>query len=455
MRLRLFVAVSAALFFSSVAPVRPSPSVPPDAEAIAQEAYVYAYPMLESYQTMYKQVADPSSKEYVGGFGVFRNYSEAFTPANHDIVTPNNDTPYSWAWLDLRAEPTVLSVPAVSKDRYYVMQWIDLYTFNFAYVGVRATGFDAGKYLFAGPGWNGPTPPGIKKVFHSETSIILTLTRTRLDGPSDVSNVQAIQAKYTLQPLSAYLHQPAPPPAPRVDFPPYVAEKAQDHDFIGYLNFLLQFCVPPNPSEVGLWKRFATIGIGPGRAWNSANVDPALLAAIDAGVSNGKKQIDDALTHSFSSNGLFGSREFMKNDYTKRAVGAAKGLYGNSEEEAWYGGFVGDGNKLVVLHFPKGQLPPAKFFWSFTLYTLPDRWLYANAQNRYSIGDRTKGLAHNPDGSLDIYIGNKSPGKTKEANWLPAPTAKYSLVARVYGPEPSVLSGAWTIPSPMPTSPGQ
>jgi hypothetical protein len=451
MRLHIFVAFATALFLSSIAPVQSSVSAA-DARAIAQEAYVYAYPMLENYQTMHEQVVDPASKEYVGGFGVFRNYAEAFTPANHDIVTPNNDTPYSWAWLDLRAEPTVLSVPAVSKDRYYVMQWIDLYTFNFAYVGVRATGFGAGSYLFAGPGWNGPTPPGINKVFHSETSIILTLARTRLDGPSDEPNVKAIQAQYKLEPLSTYLNQPAPSAAPPIDFPPYDRAKAESHDFIGYLNFLLQFCVPPNAGEVDLWKRFASIGIGPGLPWNSASVDPALLSAIDAGVTDGKKQIDDAIKQSSSSNGLFGSREFMKNDYTKRAVGAAKGLYGNSEEEAWYGGFVGDGSNLVVLHFPAGQLPPAKFFWSFTLYTLPDRWLYANALNRYSIGDRSKNLVYGKDGSLDIFIGAKSPGGNRESNWLPAPAAKYSLVARVYGPQPSVLNGAWALPSPLPAN---
>ena len=118
-----------------------------DARAIAKDAYIYASAMLENYQTLWRQVGDPAAPEYVGGFNRYRHYAQSFTPANHDIVTPNNDTPYSWAWFDLRAEPIVLQVPAV--DRYYVVQLIDLFTHNFAYVGARATGQQAGAYLIA------------------------------------------------------------------------------------------------------------------------------------------------------------------------------------------------------------------------------------------------------------------------------------------------------------------
>ena len=225
---------------------------PAEARAVAKDAYIYAFAMLESYQTWYAQAVDKSSRAYVGGFSVYRHYSEPFTPDNHDIVTPNNDTPSSWAWLDLRAEPIVVSVPAVPKDRYYVMQWIDLFTYNFAYIGVRSTGFEAGSYLIAGPRWEGPKPAGIKQVFKSETDIVGTLTRTALAGPEDVPNVKALQAQYKLRPLSAFLGLPAPPPAPTIDFPPYDKEKAHTHDFVGYLNFLLQFAMPPHPSEIAI-----------------------------------------------------------------------------------------------------------------------------------------------------------------------------------------------------------
>ncbi|MBY3568969.1 DUF1254 domain-containing protein [Rhizobium laguerreae] len=425
-----------------------TPTTPEEARAIAKEAYVYAYAPITSYGTWSKQATLPDAPEYVGGFNTFRHYSESFTPDNKDLVTPNNDTPYSWAWLDLRAEPIVLSVPKVPKDRYYVMQLIDLFTYNFGYVGVRSTGFGAGNYLIAGPNWRGEKPKGIAKVIQAETEIIGILGRTSLDGPSDVKNVKAIQAKYRLTPLSTFLMKPAPPAAPAITFPPYDAAKAASHDFIGYINFLLQFAQPTVPSEMDLMARFAKIGIEPGKPWDAAKIDPAELAAIDQGVEDAKAEMAQVAKTTLSSNGLFGTREFLKNDYMKRAMGAEKGLYGNSLEEAWYGGFVGDGTKQTMLHFPPGQLPPAKFFWSLTLYTLPDRFLYANPLKRYSIGDRTKDLVYGEDKSLTIYLGHTSPGKGKESNWLPTPDGKYSLVGRVYGPEKAAMDGTWKLPKP-------
>ncbi|MBY2908558.1 DUF1254 domain-containing protein [Rhizobium leguminosarum] len=423
-------------------------TTPEEARAIAKEAYVYSYAPIASYGTWSKQATMPDAPEYVGGFNTFRHYSEAFTPENKDIVTPNNDTPYSWAWLDLRAEPIVLSVPKVPKDRYYVMQLIDLFTYNFGYVGVRATGFDAGNYLIAGPGWTGEKPKGVTKVIRAETLIVGILGRTSLDGPSDVENVKAIQAKYRLTPLSAFLKTPTPPGAPAIEFPPYDPAKATSHDFIGYINFLLQFAQPTVPSEKALMARFAKIGIAPGNPWDPSTVDPDELAAIDQGVADAQAEMAEVAKTTLSSNGLFGSRDLLKDDYMTRAMGAEKGLFGNSLEEAWYGGFVGDGAKPTVLHFSADQLPPAKFFWSLTLYTLPDRLLYANPLKRYSIGDRTKGLVYGKDKSLTIYLGHSSPGKGKEANWLPTPDGKYSLVARVYGPEKAAMDGTWKLPVP-------
>lgn len=425
-------------------------ATPDEAKAIAKEAYIYSYAPIDNYATWSKQATEPGAPEYVGGFNTFRNYSQTFTPDNRDVVTPNNDTPYSWAWLDLRAEPIVLSVPKVPKDRYYVMQLIDLFTYNFGYVGVRATGFEAGNYLIAGPAWTGDKPKGITKVIQSETDIVGILGRTSLNGPSDVKNVKKIQAKYRLRPLSVFLKTPTPRPAPAITFPPYDAAKASSHDFIGYINFLLQFAQPTVPAERDLMARFAKIGIAPGKPFDAAGVDPALLSAIDAGIADAKAEMADASKKTLSSNGLFGTREFLGSDYMKRALGAEKGLYGNSLEEAWYGGFIGDGAKPSVLYFPAGQLPPAKFFWSLTLYALPDRFLYANPLKRYSIGDRTKGLVFGKDKSLTIYLGHASPGKGKEANWLPTPEGKYSLVARVYGPEKAAIDGSWKLPELQP-----
>jgi hypothetical protein len=196
--------------------------------------------------------------------------------------------------------------------------------------------------------------------------------------------------------------------------------------------------------------RFAGIGIGPGRQWDASKVDPATLKAIDDGIDDAKADMKATAAKTLSSNGLFGTRAFMHGDYMTRAMGAEKGLYGNSIEEAWYGGFVGDGSKSTILHFPPGQLPPAKFFWSLTLYTLPDRFLYANSLKRYSIGDRTKGLVYGKDKSLTIYLDHTSPGADKEANWLPTPEGKYSLVGRIYGPSTKAINGKWNLPRPEP-----
>ena len=443
--IRIFVAAMFA-FLAAFSPVR-AQAPDTDPAAIAREAFIYAYAPIASYNTWYKQAVDPKASEYIGGFNVFRHYSQAFTPENKDIVTPNNDTPYSWATLDLRAEPMVLTVPAVPKGRYYVMQLIDLFTFNFGYVGVRATGYEAGRYLIAGPGWKGDAPVGITKVFRSESDIVEILGRTQLDGPEDEPAVKAIQAQFKLEPLSTFAGQSAPPPAPVLQFPAPDAAKEGSHDFIGYLNFLLQFAQPPHPSEAELMKRFASIGIGPGKAWDAASVDPKLLAAIDAGIVQAKADLKAQGEKTLSSNGLFGSREALKNDYMARALGAAKGIYGNSLEEAWYGGYVGDGTRPAQVHFAVGQLPPAQFFWSMTLYALPDRQLYANELKRYSIGDRTKGLVYDKDGSLTLYIGHASPVPEHEANWLPAPAAPYTLVARIYGPSKAAIDGEWKLPS--------
>jgi hypothetical protein len=449
---KLALALTAFFVVSTVTPNRANAVTPDEAREIARQAYIYGYAPIANYGTWYKQAVDAKAPEYVGGFNIFRNYAEPFTAANHDVVTPNNDTPYSWAWLDLRAEPIVVSVPKVPEDRYYVIQLIDVFTQNFAYIGSRATGNDAGHYLVVGPKWSGTVPDGITKVFHSETDIVGALGRTALNGPDDVANVKAIQAGYGLQPLSAFAKTAAPSPAAALTFPPFDKAKAEGVEFGTYLNFLLQLAEPPQESELALRAKFAEIGIAPGQPWTAGGDDTTLKAAIAEGVAAGQKELADTVDKTHGSNGLFGTREFLKNDYLKRATGAAMGLYGNSVEEAWYGGYVGNGGQLASIHFDAKDLPPAKFFWSLTLYALPDRFLFDNPLNRYSIGDRTKGLVYGADGSLTLYVGHESPGKDKEANWLPAPAGPFSLVARIYGPSADAIAGKWELPKLVPVA---
>lgn len=429
---------------------------PDEARAIAKEAFIYAYAPIQGYQTLYNQTQNPEFPGYVGGFGRYRHYARVATPADKDIVSPNNDTPYSWAWLDLRREPVVFKVPAVPKDRYNVFQWFDLYTHNFAYVGVRATGFEAGNYLFAGPNWKGEVPPGIAKVFRAETDIIGTLTRTSIDGESDVPNVRALQQQYVLMPMSEFAGQQPPPPAPAVAFPKWDEKKALSAGFIGYLNFLLQFGQPIHPSEAAMMERFAKIGIGAGKAFDPARLDTALLAAIEQGAQDGFAAIKEFAAKQTSSANLFGTREFLgENLAMKRNAAAMLGIYANSKEEAYYAAYqLGDDGKPLtaktdryVLRFPPGELPPVKFFWSLTMYSVPDRFLVANPINRYSIGNPTAGLKPDADGGLTLYIQAQSPGADKEPNWLPAPAGPFFMVIRMYGPEPRILSGDWKEPA--------
>jgi hypothetical protein len=426
---------------------------PAEAKAIAKEAWAWSFAPIEGYQTLYAQAVNKDAPGYVGGFNQFRHYSRLATPDDKDIVTPNNDTPYSWAWLDLRAEPIVLSLPAVPK-RYYVNQWFDLYTHNFAYTGTRTTGREAGSYLFVGPRWKGTVPKGFKAVFRAETEIVGTLTRTAIDGgPEDIPALQAVQAQYRLTPLSMFTGTKAPPASPPVDWPPFDRAKEEGLGFIPYINALLPL-MPTVPSEVDMRARFARIGVAPGRPFNAASLDPAIRKAMEEGVAEASAELKARAQTETTSRDMFGTREFLGKDYIyMRNAGAMLGIYANSKDEALYGsqqtdssGKVLDGSRKWVLRFAPGQLPPVNEFWSITMYSLPDRFLVANPINRYSIGDRTPGLKKGADGSLEIYLQAENPGKDKESNWLPTPKGPFFFAARFYGPKDNALRGEWSLP---------
>ncbi len=178
---------------------------PSEARAIAKEAYIYGFPMVDSYRIEYGYFVDKKDPEYKGPWNEIHNTARVYTPADTAIQTPNSDTPYSFLGMDLRAEPLVLTVPPIEKERYFSIQLIDAYTFNFAYIGSRATGNGGGSYLIAGPNWKGEKPSGVKDVIRSETEFVLALYRTQLFNPDDIANVKTIQAGYKAQPLSAFL----------------------------------------------------------------------------------------------------------------------------------------------------------------------------------------------------------------------------------------------------------
>jgi hypothetical protein len=363
------------------------------------------------------------------------------------------------AGLDLRTEPIVLTVPAIEKKRYYSIQLIDAYTHNFEYIGSRSTGNDAGSYLIAGPGWKGDIPQGIKKVLHSETELIVAVYRTQLFNPDDLDNVKKIQEGYKVQPLSAFLGQQAPRAAPPMDFikPLTPEEQKTSTEFFNILNFALKYC-PINPSEKELMRRFAKIGVGGGNDFDAGNFSLELNKAIQQGMADAwnefamfKKRID---AKEVTSGDIFGTREYLKNNYLHRMAAAVLGIYGNSKQEAMYpmytvdsSGKILDGSKRYTLSFVPGQLPPVNAFWSLTMYELPSSLLVANPLNRYLLNSamlpqfKTDG-----DGSLTLHIQNASPGKDNETNWLPAPIGPFFLAMRLYGPKDEALDGKWTAP---------
>ncbi len=370
-----------------------------------------------------------------------------------DIVTPNNDTPYSWAWLDLRAEPIVLTVPTVPKDRYYVCQWFDLFTYNFAYVGVRATGFEGASYMFAGPNWKGETPKGIKQVFRAETDLVGTLTRTALNGPEDVAKVRAIQAGLKLRPLSAFLGQPAPPPAPAITFPVPDKAKEASSDFIAYLNFLLQFALPPHPVEGDLARTLRpdrhcagrAVGSVEGRSGGAWRRSARALSRASANCRTGP-------TPPWTPTACSAPAIPTRPNYLNRAVAARKGIYGNSLEEAWYGGYCRRRHQAVDHPLRQGQSSTGKFLLvDDALHPPRPPALRQYRSTATSIGDRTKGLKYGADGSLTLTVSHDPPANADaKANWLPAPDAKYSLVTRIYGPKPELMGGTWKLPPLQP-----
>ncbi len=263
-----------------------------ETRAIAKDAYIYGFPLVDSYRVQYSYFVDKNDKEYKGAWNEVHNTARVFTPQDTAIQTPNSDTPYSSVGYDLRTEPLVFTVPKIDGQRYFSLQFIDLYTHNFAYVGSRATGNDGGAYLLAGPDWKGDTPKGIKAVIRSETQLGLVLYRTQMFGPSDLDNVKKIQAGYKVQPLSAFLGQPAPMAAPPIDFakPLSKDEERNSLAFFEVLNFVLRFA-PTVPSETQLMERFGKLGIGPGGTFSAAQLSPEKARAVKEGITDAWKEL--------------------------------------------------------------------------------------------------------------------------------------------------------------------
>jgi hypothetical protein len=436
-----------------------------EAKAIAEEGFIYGLPIVMNYAVMYEYSVDRNSGQFKAPFNQINNEARVFTYKDTAIITPNSDTPYSVVWSDLRAEPIVFSVPAVEKTRYYAVMLCDGNTFNYGYVGSRATGSEAGDYMVVGPDWKGATPPGIKKVFQSSTQFSILVYRTQLFDAADMPNVEKVQAGYKVQPLSAYLKQPAPAAVPAINFPKANAELVKKN-FFEYLDFALQFA-PAGPEETQIRAKLARIGVGAGKTFDFKDLPLTHKIEIGLGMRDGEEKVDKYLAsgqknvNGWKIGSLFGDRQFFSGDWLKRAAAAKGGIYGNDAVEAVYpqtrtvaDGEVLDGSKHnYTLTFPAGQLPPVNAFWSVTMYDGKTQLLIENPINRYLINSpMLPGMKKNADGSLTLYIQNKSPGADKDANWLPAPNGEIYLVMRLYWPRPDAPSilppgnGSWQPP---------
>lgn len=435
------------------------------AKDIAEAGFIYGLPMVMAYGVMNEYAVDKSSGQYKAPFNTLYNDARVFTYEDTAVVTPNSDTPYSFAWLDLRAEPFVFSVPAIDPKRYYSLQLIDLNTYNFGYVGSRATGSDAGSYMVVGPRWTGVTPAGIKKVFRSTTDFCLSLLRTQLFDAADIEAVKKVQAGYKAQTLSSYLNQPTPAPAPALSFPKFEKDLVRT-EFFEYLDFVLQFA-PALPEDRWIREQLARIGVGPGKSFDFRSLSLEDKAEILLGMKEGERKITAAVAtlgneiNGWRISSAFGDAAFYHGDWLLRAAAAKAGIFGNDAVEAMYPltKMDADGRELdcsksnYTLTFPAGQLPPINAFWSVTMYDGKSQLLVKNPINRYLINSpMLPNMKLGADGSLTLYVQNKSPGADKEANWLPAPDGPIYVVMRLYWPKttpPSILppgEGMWKPP---------
>jgi hypothetical protein len=447
----------AALALALAGPARASEVNPDEARDIAREAYIYGFSPVYAYRYLQDEVFNEKSVAYIGDFNKIRNYQRLNTPED-TMITPIVDATYTRVWLDLRAEPIVITLPKITpENRYYVMQAISLDHFNLDFAGTRTLGQDGGPIVYVGPRHSGPIPQGVGRVVQSPTDFVYLQGRIRVLNPDDMKNVIALQNGITIRPLSETLRQPAPKAAEPFRPRPWAGDDAalRSVETLDYLAYVLQYISLQTPDEQRLREQFAKIGIVAGKPFSMEGRSPAERKAIEEGVAQGIDEVKKAINAATSSKGLLGSKEELGGNYLNRAAGVGAGIFGNSPAEAVYVGATmaeAKPGEKYLLTFPAGQLPPVaeKGFWSITMYDLPQRLIFHNPIERYALGKSSPGLKPNEDGGLSIYLQPESPGKDKEANWLPTPPAgPFFYVIRLYLPEQPAQDGAWKEPKPV------
>lgn len=440
-----------------------------EAKIVAKEAYIYGFPLVMNYKTLYANVLDKNSGDYKGDFNKISCEARLYTPEDKAIVTVNSDTPYCMFWSDVRNQPVIFSVPDVNADRYYSFQFIDLFTHNFAYLGSLTKGNKAGKYMVADESWNGIVPDGINEVIKCETGIFFTIVRTQLFNENDLSNLKKLQDQYKVQTLSEYLGKPEVKNENSDVLPQWVEGDQLTEASFKYMHAVFKLIGHDLESEKPLMEKFAKLGIATDQGYDFSAFDKETQDAIKEGVKEGFAEMQALIKEQSSdpigSTKIFGTRKFLEtsakenyhfNDiYLIRAVGAYVGIYGNSASEAMYPTFLtdADGNTMdasqhnYTLTFAPNQLPPVKSFWSITMYDGKSQLLVNNSIDKYLVNSTTVDkYVKNKDGSITIYMQYESPGKHLQANWLPAPNGSFYCVMRLYGPKEDALNGTWITP---------
>jgi hypothetical protein len=448
-------------------PAKAQSITPAEAQQIATDAYVYGYSLITTEVTRVQMTNVPKVEGLTGPMGQFINVPR-YPPADYrGVSAPNADTLYSLGWIDL-TEPQVFSHPDMG-DRYYLFEVTDLWmTDSKSSPSRRTADGKAANYLFTGPGWKGEVPAGLKHV-PVATRYVVILGRTYADGTEqDYKAVNALQAQYKFTPLSAW-GKPYTPVAPPVNSNPGFSMTDKPQTVIlamgteGYFNLMAKLMAsdaPPAADDGTILAEMAKIGIVPGKPFEMSKLDPAVQAALKDIPQAALKKIEDNKDVLGIKDGRWivtkGLGSYGPETYLKRAVVAAFGWPANQEVDAVYpntdvdatGQMLTGANKYT-LTFPKDATPPVSGFWSITMYLIDQGWWFVpNPLNKFTVSMRDN-PKFNADGSLTLYFQNESPGKDKEANWLPAPKGPFIPMLRMYYPKatsPSILDGSWPIP---------
>jgi hypothetical protein len=429
----------------------------------AIDAYIYGYPLVTVDMTR-KQITNVSVPDErhapMGQLVRMRTYPDA---SFKSVTAPNADTLYTTGFFDVSQEPWVLSVPDMG-DRYYLLPMLDGWTNVFQVPGKRTTGGKAQKYAITGPGWAGSLPAGVTE-YKSPTGIVWLIGRIYCTGtPEDYAKVHALQDKFSLVPLSSYGKPYTPVPGEvdnNFDMKTAVRDQVDALSVNDYFNYLAKLMKtnPPAAADGPMVATMAKIGLVPGQ-----DFDASKLGAFDKEAIKAVPKLAQAKIIEYAKKSIVPVNGWMVltkdvgvygTDYLQRALVTAIGLGANRPEDAIYptsekdaDGNTYDGNKNYVMHFDKGQFPPVNGFWSLTMYD-GKFFFVPNSLNRYTLSQRNK-FVTNTDGSVDLYLQADSPGKGKQANWLPAPKAKFIPMLRLYWPKdtpPSILDGTWKPPA--------